>query len=163
MAEVPCDTRVYLQPPVLGVPSSQSPRGRQPSKVRVLSEEPAVRVEALRHAPETDWQRPCVRAIERGEWRDRFAARRVWTVAGDHAVEEWLVIRQESDGRYSYAMSNKISGMSLRSWLKSVMAESLGNPSSGFVRLPRIRIFGYSAILNGGLYHALIKWFWPER
>jgi SRSO17 transposase len=46
MAEVPCDTQVYLQPPVLGMPNSQSPRGRQPSKVRVLSEEPAVRVEA---------------------------------------------------------------------------------------------------------------------
>jgi SRSO17 transposase len=113
MAEVPCDTQVYLQPPVLGIPTPKSRRGRQPSRVQVLSEEPAVRVEALRHVPETDWQRLCVRAIERGELRDRFAARRVWTVAGDHAVEEWLVMRQESDGRYSYALSNAGAEVSL--------------------------------------------------
>jgi hypothetical protein len=69
----------------------------------VLSEE-AQRVD---HRRETmDWQRLRIRATERGELQERFAARRVWTVHDGHAVEEWLVMREEAIERYSYALCN---------------------------------------------------------
>ncbi len=107
MAEIPCDTQVYLQEPVLGVPPRRSSRGRPPSRLQVLSEAPAVTVESLLEAPETRWQRLSVRTTERGELRNRFAARRVWTVDDDkHVVAHWLVMRQEADGRYTWALSN---------------------------------------------------------
>lgn len=107
MAEVPCDTQVYLQEPVLGVPPRRSSQGRPPSRIQVLSEEPAVTVKTLLQTPETVWQMLRVRTTERGELRNRFAARRVWTVDEDHhTVEEWLVMRQEADGRYTFALCN---------------------------------------------------------
>lgn len=43
---------------------------------------------------------------ERGYLCERFAARRVWTVYEGSAVEEWLVVREEADRKYSYALCN---------------------------------------------------------
>jgi SRSO17 transposase len=36
MAEVPADTRVYREPPLLGAPPPTSRRGRKPSKIEAL-------------------------------------------------------------------------------------------------------------------------------
>jgi SRSO17 transposase len=104
--EVPRDTQVYLQEPVLGIPERTSRRGRPPSQVQVLSDAAPVSVETLRQAPETSWQTVRVRPTERGELRDRFAARQGWTVYEGRAVQEWLVMRREANGRYSYALSH---------------------------------------------------------
>lgn len=103
MAEVPVDTQVYLEPPTLGILERTSKKGRAPSRVQVLSGEP-VRVDTLR-VP-SDWCRLRVRTTERGELNDRFIFRRVWTVHNDTVIEDWLIIREESDGRYSYALCN---------------------------------------------------------
>ena len=103
MAEVPADTTVYLTQPTLGLPARHGKRGRQPTRVQVLAGE-AVRADSLREA--MTWQRLRVRATERGELCERFAARRVWTVHDGQAVEEWLVMREEAEGRYSYALCN---------------------------------------------------------
>ena len=93
MAEIPADTAVYLEKPTLGLPARHGKRGRQPTRVQVLAGEP-VRADSLREA--MDWQQLQVRATERGELQERFAARRVWTVYDGHAVEEWLVMREEA-------------------------------------------------------------------
>ncbi len=103
LAEVLIDTSVYLEKPELGIPARQGKRGRQPSQVQVLLGE-AVRVDSLRE--HTVWQLIRVRATERGERCERLAARRVWTVYDGEAVAEWLVIREESAGKYSYALCN---------------------------------------------------------
>jgi hypothetical protein len=71
MAEVPADTQVYLDKPLLGVPPRQSPRGRPPSAVQVLAGE-AVRVDRLRE--KLPWHDIPVRTIDRGELCDPFAA-----------------------------------------------------------------------------------------
>jgi SRSO17 transposase len=103
MAEVPVDTELYLEKPLLGIPERLSKCGRPPSKVQVLSGE-AVRVDSLRS--QVPWQNLRLRTTERGELCDPFAARRVWTVYEGEAVEEWLVLRRETNGKYSYALCN---------------------------------------------------------
>jgi hypothetical protein len=52
------------------------------------------------------WQNLRLRTTERGELCDPFAARPVWTVYEGEAVEEWLVLRREANGKYSYALCN---------------------------------------------------------
>ncbi len=108
MAEVPCDTEVYLRKPTLGIPPRTSPYGPSPTRSRVLSAEKPVEVRTLVHAPETPWQRLRIRHIERGTLCDAFAMRRIWTVSEDQSktMEEWLVIRKEGAGKYSYALCN---------------------------------------------------------
>jgi SRSO17 transposase len=103
MAEVPADTQVYLNKPVLGLPPRQSKRGRPPSAIQVLAGE-AVRVDSLRE--KLPWHAVQVRATDRGTLCDPFAARRVWTVHAGEAVEDWLVMREEADGKHSYALCN---------------------------------------------------------
>ena len=101
MAEGPADTRVYRDPPPLGGPEPTSRRGRKPSKIQVLEGE-AVRVDRLREG--VSWQEMRVRPTERGEVYAPFAFCRVWTVHAGQAVEEWLVMRREADGKDSYAL-----------------------------------------------------------
>jgi SRSO17 transposase len=103
MAEVPVDTEVYLEKPLLGIPERLSKRGRPPVKVQVLRGE-AVRVDSLR--AQAHWHTLRIRATERGELCDAFAACRVWTVHDGEAVEDWLVMRKEADGKHSYALCN---------------------------------------------------------
>ena len=110
MAEVPADTAVYLDQPTLGIPPRQGSRGRQPTRFQVLAGE-TVRVDHLRET--LDWQRLRIRATERGELCERFAACRVWTVHDGQAVEDWLVIREEAQDRYSYALCNAAADTSL--------------------------------------------------
>lgn len=103
LAEVPADTRVYREPPALGIPEPASRRGRKPSKLQVLGGE-AVRVDSLRAV--VPWQAMQVRPTERGEVYDPFAFCRVWTVHQGQAVEDWLVMRREANGKDSYALCN---------------------------------------------------------
>jgi len=110
MAEVPADTAVYLDPPTVGMAPRQGARGRPPTRVQVLAGE-TVRVDSLRET--LDWQRLRIRATERGELCERFAAGRVWTVHEGQAVEDWLVIREEAQDRYSYALCNATADTSL--------------------------------------------------
>jgi len=90
----------------MGVPESKSDLGRPASKIQVLSEEKPVKVNSLCNSQDTEWKNIFVRPTERGELCDPFAAQRVWTIHEGVAVEEWLVIRQEADNKYSYALSN---------------------------------------------------------
>jgi SRSO17 transposase len=117
MAEIPADTAVYLEKPTLGIPPRQGQRGKKPTQVQVLAGE-TVRVDSLRET--LAWQRLRVRATERGELNDRFAARRVWTVHDGQAVEDWLVIREEAADRYRYALCNASADTSLEplAWWK---------------------------------------------
>jgi SRSO17 transposase len=88
----------------------QAPRGRTPSTVQVLAGE-AVRVDRLRE--KVPWHTVQVRATDRGEWCDPFAARRIWTVPAGEAVEAWRVMREEADAKHSYALCNASAETSL--------------------------------------------------
>ena len=66
-----------------------------------------VEARALVFRPDTRWQVVEVRHTERGRLCYRCAARRVWTVTDEGQVlEEWLFIRQEEDGTYSFSLCN---------------------------------------------------------
>jgi SRSO17 transposase len=123
MADVPCSTAVYLDQPVLGVPApTPGRRGRRPTRVQVLNGVKSIQVRDVARRDDMRWRRIRVRPIERGELHDPFAARRVWTLRDDQTepVEEWLLIRQESPHRCSYALSNAPATTPLKdlAWLK---------------------------------------------
>jgi len=107
MADVPENTRVYLTRPDFGVPTPQPGQpGRRPTRSKVLNEVKPVEVRQVARCADTLFQPFQVRHTERGELVDPFAMRRVWTIRDGVLAEEWLVIRQESDGRYNYSLSN---------------------------------------------------------
>lgn len=102
-ADVPADTTVYLEPPLIGLP--QNKRGPKAKKQRVLSPQ-GRRVDRLRHDPDLLWHTITLRPSERGYLRADFARCRVWTVRADlTVVEEWLLIRRDGQ-RHTYTLSN---------------------------------------------------------
>jgi SRSO17 transposase len=60
----------------------------------------------LAEASTTLWQQVCVRASERGELCEEFAAVRVFTWRDGQASPEWLVLRRGVDGTVSSALCN---------------------------------------------------------
>ena len=122
MADVPSDTRLYLERPVVGVaPLQPGRRGRRRCKPQVLSTEPPVEARQLAANPDTPWRRVRVRVTERGELNNEFSARRAWTtVDGEEPVEEWLVMRRDAEGKIYYALSNAAASVPLEqlAWAK---------------------------------------------
>ncbi len=108
MADIPVDTRVYLSRPVVGIPDKMpGTRGRPPSRRTVLSSEEPIEVRHLSSTSELEWHRLKIRHTERGELCYRCAALRVWTLTPDAQVrEEWLFIREEQDGTFTFSLSN---------------------------------------------------------
>jgi SRSO17 transposase len=102
-ADVPCNTKVYLEHPTIGVP--QNKRGKKANKERVVSPK-ALRVDHLRDHPVTLWQTVDLRTSERGILTADFAVIPVWTVREDLEVRpETLIIRRHNK-KCSYALSN---------------------------------------------------------
>jgi SRSO17 transposase len=121
MAEVPSDTQVYLQKPDFGIPEhKRGQAGPIFTRSRVLSEDAPVEVRQLISSTEMPFQRYAVRTTERGVLNDPFAMRRIWTVRSGELAEEWLVLRQEDEQRYTYALSNAPTETPLEhlAWLK---------------------------------------------
>ena len=106
-AEVPSDTQVYLQCPKVGVPRRRHPRGKTPTRLKVLSRHVPHEVRALARSGLTTWQRVAVRNTERGELIADFAVRPVWTLTETRQVRrEWLVIRRDDDGQLTSVLLN---------------------------------------------------------
>jgi len=108
MADVPEDTLVYLEKPVVGIPEpSSGKRGRPSRQPRVLNGVEPVKVRQLVNHPGITWQEVSVRHTERGLLSYRCTALRVWTVTEKgQLLEEWLFIRQEADDTFSFSLSN---------------------------------------------------------
>ena len=123
MADVPHNTQVYLQQPVLGIPEPKSGRrGPKPTQLQVLNGVKSYPASQVARRADTPWQNIRVRPTERGELNDPFTRRRVWTLREGQAepVEEWLVIRRETKKRYNYSLCNAPTDTSLDylAWLK---------------------------------------------
>jgi len=103
MAEVPANTQVYLEKPIIGVPERKSKYGKEPQKLKVLNTK-SMRVDSIHD--QLEWEMIRVRATERGVLCEQFGFRRVWTVENDEAIEHWLVVRQESAKKFSHALCN---------------------------------------------------------
>lgn len=107
-AQIPANTQVYLDQPVIGAPEKPPRAGRPGHQPRVINTARPMRVDQVENHPETHWQHLVLRTNERGVLEDEFAARRVWTwhPGEDQAREEWLILRRERTGRHTYAFSN---------------------------------------------------------
>jgi SRSO17 transposase len=108
MAEIPSDTRVYLEFPAVGIPQRKGNKGRKPSKTRVLSGQP-IEVRALLEPEQLSWRVLKVRDTARGELWIRFAALQVYRLEDELPVAQpvWLCLRQELDsGECKFAFSN---------------------------------------------------------
>jgi SRSO17 transposase len=108
MADIPSDIMVYLSKPVVGIPGAEpGKQGRPYSRPQVLSGDKAVQVREVVNQPDFKAQPIQIRHSERGPLIYECFARRVWTVTEQGKVrEEWLFIRRETDGDFSYSLSN---------------------------------------------------------
>jgi len=107
MADIPEDTKVYLNKPDFGVPTSVPKyKGKKAKKPRVLGGEEAVEARQVCKIFEKEFKRFKVRNMERGELNDPFLMLRVWTIRDQKLAAEWLVIRHEYEKSYSYALCN---------------------------------------------------------
>lgn len=107
VADIMPRTHVYLRQPVVGM-SSAPPQGggKPPSQPRVLNGSVPFRVKDLPAHPDFSLRSVPIRQTERGELRYECVAWRVWTVQDTQVRSEWLLIRRETDGSFSYSLSN---------------------------------------------------------
>ncbi len=101
-ADVPSNTRVYLEPPQIVYPLTE--RGI-PSKNHEVIGLPYT-VEEVQAHEEIEWEKITLRPNERGLLRAKFARFRVWTVRDDGSLrQEWLLIRQAKK-KTTFSLSN---------------------------------------------------------
>lgn len=98
VADIPSDTRVYLEYPQVGIPPRKGKRGRMPSVRRVLKGDP-LEVRTLLETDKIQWHLLKVRETQRGELWIHFGALRVYRIEDELPVEHplWLLIRKELD------------------------------------------------------------------
>ncbi len=102
-ADVPANTQVYLNEPVIGIP--QNRRGPNAKTRKVLSPM-AYRVDNLPQHPNVLWQTLTIRPTERGWLIADFARIPVWTVQEDLTItHHWLLMRRQGK-KVSYTFSN---------------------------------------------------------
>lgn len=108
MADIPGNTQVYLNKPVVAVPETpENKKGRPYSRCRVVNQAQAVKVRNLEHHPSFDFQTVKVRYTERGWLTYACSARSVFTISESGQVRnEWLFMRKEKDGSMSFSLSN---------------------------------------------------------
>lgn len=168
MADVPADTQVYWNKPLVGIPE-QPPgkKGRRFSRPRVLSDHQPVEVRTMRTHPGMVFQPLEVRHVERGWLVYECAARRVWTITERGQVrEEWLFIRCESAGTHSYSLSNAPAGTPLsqlalwRSW--RYFAERIFQDEKSEAGWDELEARKYQAWVHHTALTALALWFVAE-
>lgn len=108
MADIPADTHVFLNKPIVGVPKTPpGKRGRPFSHLRVLTKDKPVEVRCLVTHSKTVLKPVWVRHTERGWLTYPCAARLVWTTTPQGQVrQEWLFLRREPDNTFSFSLSN---------------------------------------------------------
>ena len=108
-ADVPNDTRVYLEKPIVYFPLTKSGKPAQKHEIVGI---PYLVKEVAAHSG-THWETFVLRPCERGMLKADFARQRVWTVDPDGTLrQEWLLIRQDP-AQTTYALSNAPSHSSL--------------------------------------------------
>jgi SRSO17 transposase len=172
-ADVPVDTKVYLEKPIVGLPPNK--KGRRFRKPRVLSKDKPVEVRQIAGRSDTEWARVEVRQTERGYLNDEFSARRVWTTQnGDEPVEEWLVMRRDGEGKIHYALSNEKADAKLErlAWGKCqrVFIECSNRDAKSEIGWDELRAQKYTAWEHELALVCLATWFgaqtrldWRER
>jgi len=177
MADVPRTSQVYLEKPVLGIPTPKPGQpGPKPSRMQVLNGVKPLAVHQVARRADTRWQRIRVRATERGELNDPFAVRRVWTTREEQTepVQEWLVIRREAKNRYNYAFSNAAAEISINdlAWVKCQRyfverSNQEAKSEAGWAELEarkyRAWVHHMALVILVSWFAAQIKWQWAQQ
>lgn len=139
IADVPCDTRVWLDLPNTGIPARNGDRGRIPTKEKVLESEPnPIEVRKLKDQLDaSQWKHIFMRDTERKKLWSNIACMRVYPVVDDLPGNQlWLIIRRD-DGekstkyQFSNAPSNtpvkRLAQMSCnRYWIERALEDAKG-------------------------------------
>jgi SRSO17 transposase len=147
VADIPSNTRVYVEAPTVGVPPRQGPRGRTPSKPRVLDGE-AVEVRHLVTEEALPWQVLPVRDSQRGQLWIRCATVCVWRIEdGLPAQPVWLIIRQALDGsetKYSFSNAETDQPRRLAQWqARRYWVERALQDGKGLAGLDEYQVLGW--------------------
>jgi len=110
MADIPSDTRVWLNHPRVGIPERKSNRGRIPTEPRVLDDDSSpTEVRTIKDELDpSQWVHTFIRDTERRELWSRIACLRIYAVEDKlPGKEQWLIIRvDDNDGATKYQLSN---------------------------------------------------------
>jgi SRSO17 transposase len=111
IADIPCNLGVWLQRPIIGVPSKkEGVRGRNPTREKVLEGTDPIKVKDLKdQLDDTQWHHVFIRDTERKElWAD-MSCLRVFPSEDDGLPGEecWLIIRKDLENdEIKYQLSN---------------------------------------------------------
>lgn len=168
IADIPEDMLVYLDEPVVGVPETPPGKKGPPfSRQQVLSEDKPVEVRSLVSHPEIVLQPVAVRYTERGMLSYECAARRLWTITPAAQIrEEWLFMRRESDGTFSFSLSNASADtplVQLALWrAQRYFAERIFQDASSEAGWDELVARKYRAWIHHTALTALALWFVAE-
>ena len=139
IADIPCDTHVWLTLPKTEVPKRKGRRGPIPKKEKLVDGEPtSLEVKKVdKHLEKSRWKRVFLRDTERKELWSKMVALRVCPVRdGLPGKEVWLVIRKdEGEKRTKYQLSNappntsikRLAQMSCsRYWIERALEDAKG-------------------------------------
>ncbi len=139
IADIPCDTRVWLDKPDVGIPQKNGIHGRNPTIKKVIGKDSPRRVDYLANELDSlQWHRVYLRDSERKEMWCKLACLRVYPVNDSLPGNEcWLVIRKnegESDTKYQFSNApvetsiEKLGKMSCsRYWIERALEDAKGD------------------------------------
>ncbi|MDI6822741.1 MAG: IS701 family transposase, partial [Actinomycetota bacterium] len=109
IADVPSDTRVWLEDPKVEIPKRKGKRGRHPTRKQLVEGEPEpleVR-KIVEELPDDAWEHTFLRDTERKElWCDMACLRVHQVRDGLPGPESWLILRKGDNGEEKYQFSN---------------------------------------------------------
>lgn len=107
IADIPCDSRVWLELPQTEIPLRNGDRGRKPTKLRA-KEHPIEVQRVASQLEQNQWHRMYVRDTERGQLWSLLAFLRVYPVRDElPGIQTWLILRKdEGEQKLKYQYSN---------------------------------------------------------
>ena len=110
MADIPNNIHVYPTKPVFGVPPTSTPgkQGRPRSRKQVVNGVKPVKVCSFANDANSFLTPVPIRYSERGMLEYECSVFRVWTVSEGVVREECLLVRKETDGDFSFSLSNAL-------------------------------------------------------
>lgn len=139
IADIPCDTQVWLNQPRTEIPEKKGIRGRNPTLEKIASGEPLpIKVQKLAdQLDSSSYNRVFLRDTERKELWSHMACLCVFPVRdGLPGKETWLIIRKdEGDKRTKYQFSNAPADTSIerlgqmscsRYWMERALEDGKG-------------------------------------
>jgi SRSO17 transposase len=109
IADIPCDTRVWLEKPKTEVPQRKGNKGRRPRRERLVNGEPKpMQVQEIAMLESVQWHHIFIRDTERKELWSCIVCLRVYPVRDELPGEQtWLIIRKnDGENEIKYQLSN---------------------------------------------------------